>query len=281
MPPHMVPTLTEVVQAPTSVVPSEVPVLSEVVEPLLAPTDAAPAVPPPGGLSFVTTMTPLGRSAPHEAVPPPASGGSALAKPLMPAARPWAESTPAAPAQAKPIPVSSLIDSPVVNEFVPQPSGASPAPAAATASFNASVAAAASAPVSPEASPFAAVAAGLQAGAQPSAPIAPRSTQTSPAPDAQMNAPAVVPALLAAAENSPGAGMAMQDAEEIAQIVLVSLQKQIDQLLEYRSKEIITPALKRLSEALIREMRDDLSATLQDVVSRAVAQEIARRRAKN
>jgi hypothetical protein len=68
--------------------------------------------------------------------------------------------------------------------------------------------------------------------------------------------------------------------DEIVARVLADLQRQIDLTLEYRIREALVPTLARISDMLIRETRVDLAGTLHDVVARAVAQEVARRRAR-
>lgn len=68
--------------------------------------------------------------------------------------------------------------------------------------------------------------------------------------------------------------------EEITQRVLADLQRQIDLMLEYRLRETLTPALARVADQLIRDTRAELASTLWDVVSRAVAQELARLRSR-
>jgi hypothetical protein len=66
----------------------------------------------------------------------------------------------------------------------------------------------------------------------------------------------------------------------ITQQVLLDVQRQVDLMLEYRLREALAPALARVCDLLIREARTELSATLRDVVARAVAQELARQRAR-
>nr|WP_316639019.1 hypothetical protein [uncultured Roseateles sp.] len=66
----------------------------------------------------------------------------------------------------------------------------------------------------------------------------------------------------------------------ITQHVLVDLQRQVDLMLEYRLREALSPALARVCDMLIREARNELASTLRDVVARAVAQELARQRAR-
>lgn len=68
--------------------------------------------------------------------------------------------------------------------------------------------------------------------------------------------------------------------EQIVHNVLAELQRRTDLMLEYRLRETLNPILARLCDTLIKEAREDLAATLRDVVTRAVAQELGRHRAK-
>jgi len=108
-----------------------------------------------------------------------------------------------------------------------------------------------------------------------SLPEAPASTaafaRTEPAPLEPAPASASVPAAPASHE---------WDEEELVQRVLSDLQRQIDLMLEIRLREVLAPALTRATDALMREARTELASTLRDVVSRAVAQEIARHRGR-
>ncbi|HET6789212.1 MAG TPA: hypothetical protein VFW84_10720 [Aquabacterium sp.] len=71
------------------------------------------------------------------------------------------------------------------------------------------------------------------------------------------------------------------DEAQIAQRVLADVQRQIDGMLEYRLREALAPILMRTSETLVRELRQELSKTMRDVVARSVAQEIARQRPRS
>jgi hypothetical protein len=68
--------------------------------------------------------------------------------------------------------------------------------------------------------------------------------------------------------------------EELTRQVLTDVQRQVDALLEYRMKEVLAPVITRLTDALARDTRAELAAVLKDVVTRAVAQEIAKRQTK-
>lgn len=95
---------------------------------------------------------------------------------------------------------------------------------------------------------------------------------------------AVVNAAEPSAQPAQAAGAApMLDAdheEQIVHNVLAELQRRTDLMLEYRLREALNPILARLCDTLIKEAREDLAATLRDVVARAVAQELGRHRPK-
>ncbi|MDE2400692.1 MAG: hypothetical protein KGL90_03405 [Burkholderiales bacterium] len=60
--------------------------------------------------------------------------------------------------------------------------------------------------------------------------------------------------------------------------VLVDVQRQIDSMLEFRLRESMQPLLAQFIETLMQDLRDELSRTMRDVVTRAVAQEMAKLR---
>jgi hypothetical protein len=91
---------------------------------------------------------------------------------------------------------------------------------------------------------------------------------------------AAQPAGQAAASVPATPGVSLQDAQDIADVVLAGLEKQIDHLLDQRVQESLAPAFERLCEGLVQSVRDDLANTLRDVVARAVAQELARRQGR-
>ena len=68
--------------------------------------------------------------------------------------------------------------------------------------------------------------------------------------------------------------------EQLSLRVLADLQHQVDLMLEVRLREVLTPLLQRASDNLVRETRAELASTLREVVARAVAQELARHRAR-
>lgn len=106
-----------------------------------------------------------------------------------------------------------------------------------------------------------------------------------PAPTAPLAAsvPAMAPPVAAPAAMTPAvpvSAVTPLDEAQIAQRVLADLQRQIDGMLEYRLREALAPILARTSEALVRELRQELSKTMKDVVARSVAQEVARQRSR-
>ena len=113
------------------------------------------------------------------------------------------------------------------------------------------------------------VAAEVQPEITPPAPAAVSEPAVNPSPPALPIAPAL----------PPRATLGVDEAA-MAQRVLNEVQRQIDGMLEYRLREALTPILARTSEALVRELRQELSKTMRDVVSRAVAQEVARQRTR-
>lgn len=65
---------------------------------------------------------------------------------------------------------------------------------------------------------------------------------------------------------------------ELAEQVLAQVQRQLDLMIEYRMREALMPLLARATDTLVRDARGELASTLRDVVTRAVAQELARLR---
>jgi len=82
------------------------------------------------------------------------------------------------------------------------------------------------------------------------------------------------PAISPAPQEAPPAVSEAQ----LAHRVLSDVQRQIDGMLEYRLKEAMAPLLARHTEAIARDLRDELNRNLKDVVARSVAQELAKLR---
>ena len=66
--------------------------------------------------------------------------------------------------------------------------------------------------------------------------------------------------------------------DQMIQRVLAEVQRQVDLMLEYRMREVLTPLFNRATDSLIRDARGELASALRDLVARAVAQELSRHR---
>ncbi len=106
--------------------------------------------------------------------------------------------------------------------------------------------------------------------------LAPAAAPVASTPDYARTEPAPMESHAPLAPVAPASRL--PDEEEVVQRVLADVQRQIDLMLEIKLREALAPALTRATDALMREARTELASTLRDVVSRAVAQEIARHR---
>ena len=68
------------------------------------------------------------------------------------------------------------------------------------------------------------------------------------------------------------------DERQLTERVLAELQRQIESVLEYRMREVLTPILSRATDAIVRDARSALTASLRDLVAQSVAQELRRQR---
>jgi len=66
--------------------------------------------------------------------------------------------------------------------------------------------------------------------------------------------------------------------QQLVERVLGDLQRRADLILEVRLREALTPALSRLADSLVSDVRLEFAATLRDLVEQSVAQELARQR---
>jgi len=117
--------------------------------------------------------------------------------------------------------------------------------------------------------------------AVPQVPAAPASAAApSPAPAPAVRTPPIsldsLPVLAEAV--SPAALQPEVSEAQLAHRVLADVQKQVDGMLEFRLREALAPVLARHTEAIVRDLRDELSRTLKDVVARSVTQELAKLR---
>lgn len=91
-------------------------------------------------------------------------------------------------------------------------------------------------------------------------------------------APVIAPVIAPVAAASPESALPEITQAQLAQRVLSVVQKQIDGMIDFRLKEAVAPILARHTEAMVRDLREELSRTMADVVARAVAQEMAKLR---
>ncbi|HEY4069003.1 MAG TPA: hypothetical protein VGM74_19005 [Burkholderiaceae bacterium] len=101
-----------------------------------------------------------------------------------------------------------------------------------------------------------------------------------PAGPAPVAVPPAVEADVVAPGTKPPPITSVLTEEQLVQRVLGDVQRQVDLMLEYRLREILTPILTRATDAVIRETRAELASTLRDVVARAVTQELSRHRSR-
>ncbi len=101
-----------------------------------------------------------------------------------------------------------------------------------------------------------------------------------PAMGAESDFPATEPARL---DEKPAVAVAKArpappviDEAALTQRVLADLDKQLDLMFEHRLRETLAPVLARMTDALVREMRNQLALSLREMVARAVALELDR-----
>ncbi len=176
---------------------------------------------------------------------------------------------------------------PTLTEVVPWPGAASPGeadeprPPSPTAAATVPPAAA---PSPPAAAPVPPAVAPVPPAATPAPMAAPTPAPAAAAAVAAAPAPAVAPSTaVPAATTAPSvaavpAAPALVSQDELARTVLADVQRQVDLMLDVRLREALAPVLARATDALIRDARKELTAALHDVVTRSVAQELARLR---
>ncbi len=118
---------------------------------------------------------------------------------------------------------------------------------------------------------------GLDPGAQVVSALWPESPLDAAGPDpcSEEQPPQAVTACLPPAIVDHGTSE-----DSITQQVWSDLQRQVDLMLDDRMREALAPILARASELLMHEVSAEISATLKDVVARAVTLELARRRGR-
>ncbi|MGY4829285.1 hypothetical protein ACVNIS_11960 [Sphaerotilaceae bacterium SBD11-9] len=66
------------------------------------------------------------------------------------------------------------------------------------------------------------------------------------------------------------------DEAMLTQRVLADLDRQLDLMFEQRLRETLAPVLARMTDTLVREMRNQLASSLRDLVAKAVSAELDR-----
>jgi len=94
--------------------------------------------------------------------------------------------------------------------------------------------------------------------------VAPQAEAAEPATTVSVSAPAAEPAWPTEAE--------------LTSRVLADVLRQVELMLEHRLREALMPALLQASDQLVLQARTELASALNEVVSRAVTQELARHR---
>ena len=121
----------------------------------------------------------------------------------------------------------------------------------------------------------------IDLSAPPVAPQVPPPVAFAPAasvPPATRTPPISLDSLPVLAEAVSPAALPGVSEAQLAHRVLADVQKQVDGMLEFRLREALAPVLARHTEAIVRDLRDELGRTLKDVVARSVAQELAKLR---
>jgi len=105
----------------------------------------------------------------------------------------------------------------------------------------------------------------------------PAYAETAPAPlgDWPANPPPQPPAR-AQADAAAFIAPPLIDEAMLTQRVLADLDKQLDLMFEHRLRETLSPVLARMTDTLVREMRNQVAASLREMVTRAVALELDR-----
>ena len=70
----------------------------------------------------------------------------------------------------------------------------------------------------------------------------------------------------------------LPDEHHLKERILVDHQRQIDAVIEYRMREVLTPILTRATDSIVRDARAELSRSLRTWIDQSVAQELRRQR---
>lgn len=109
-------------------------------------------------------------------------------------------------------------------------------------------------------------------------PMAEVLTEEVVASEAIAAAPPPQPSVPVPPSPSPAVQAVEVSEDQIVQRVMADVQRRVDSMLEFRLREAMAPILARHAEAIIQDLRNELSLTMRDVVTRSVAQEVAKLR---
>ena len=113
-------------------------------------------------------------------------------------------------------------------------------------------------------------------------PVLETAVVASPAPEGAVEpVPAQASTSPSDAVGSATAAPPALDESGLVALVLESLQRDAEPILETRLLAAIEPALARAAQGLVGELRAELAATLRSVVETAVGEELARRRGES
>jgi len=76
--------------------------------------------------------------------------------------------------------------------------------------------------------------------------------------------------------SEPPAATPAIDEVALTQRMLSDLDRQVDLMFEQRLREAMSPVITRLTDTMVRELRQQLARTLREMVARAVTQELDR-----
>jgi hypothetical protein len=108
---------------------------------------------------------------------------------------------------------------------------------------------------------------------RPTSPGTPAAPRADPVPVAS----APPPGLAGGGRDHPDTRL-LPTEDELVQRVLEALQQQVELVLEFRVRELMSPVLARAADTVVREARAELARSLREMVSRAVAAELRRQR---
>jgi hypothetical protein len=131
--------------------------------------------------------------------------------------------------------------------------------------------------------PFGAAPAAAGSGARPVAATRMAVSQATAGPMAGGRPAGAAPSVTAPSTPMPSAPVPAATApaavdQALAQRLLLDVQRQVDLLLEQRLRETLAPLIARLTDDLVSASREQLASTLRELITQAVAREMARRR---